>query len=216
MKDSIDNLMDSYVEKLGNLKNTEANLDLINEEFKTKFTEKSNELKEYLANNKGNVINEDVKDQVFMGAITIWNDIITLIKEGECNVKLTGYEIKTLINKLTQSVDYSSESVFYGIHIKSNFINKLPNKVSDNVYYDINLSFSHATLVHHLLSTIIVKGLNKETYAYAHILHTLSEITKVFTHYDILSKHLNNDISVWNMGLSGDVEVEEVEETESK
>lgn len=194
---------DGYIGKLSDIAKSSAgltNFDLVLPEDKTALENKEKELKDYLT---ATVLTDINKDEAVEGAIELWNQYKDLVKNGKASFALNNLEIRTVDKKLHTSVDYDTETLFYGLHLKKHFIDTLPNpKGSDFQVHDISITFSNAIALYHVLSTIKVRGLNKENYAFAHLLFKLSEISKVYQYYDGISLRLNQTIGQWTMGLT--------------
>jgi hypothetical protein len=191
-----------YVDTLSSVAKTAGttNFGLLAEDSKVAINAKEAEINEYI---KNNVVNDENRDTIIDGAIELWNQYKDLVKNGSCFFTLNNLEIRTVDKKLHSSVEYDTETLFYGLHLKKFFVDALPNpKGDDFLTNDILISFSNAIALYHVLSTLKVKGLNKENYAFAHILYKLSEISKVYQHYDGVSSRLNQSIGQWTMGLN--------------
>lgn len=191
-----------YIDTLSDVAKTAGatNFELLSEESKNALVAKEAEIGEYL---KNNTINDENRDTTIDGAIELWNQYKDLVKNGICVFGLNNLEIRTVDKKLHSAVEYDTETLFYGLHLKKFFVDVLPNpKGDDFVQNAITISFSNAIALYHVLSTLKVKGLNKENYAFAHILYKLSEISKVYQHYDGVSGRLNQTIGQWTMGLN--------------
>lgn len=181
----------------------DVNFDLLNETTKTELDELEKSINDFLVSNTDfENYTEDQKNTLFDQVIDMWDKMGAKIKHAVCTIEATGIEINTINKKLHQNVEYTSETIFYGLHLKNFFLDKLPKTTGDFDKKDINITFSHAVALHHILSAVTVKGLNKDSYAYAHLLYTLQEVTKIYSHYDVISKRLNNAIGRWNLGLT--------------
>lgn len=191
-----------YVDTLSDVAKTagSTNFGLLSEESKTLIEDKDAEIKKYLAEV---VLNDENRDTAVDAAIELWNQYKDLVKNGYCYFTLNNLEIRTVDKKLHASVEYDTETLFYGLHLKKFFIDELPSSKGDDfITHDIKITFSNAIALYHVLSTIKVKGLNKDNYAFAHLLYKLSEISKVYQHYDAASSRLNQSIGQWTMGLN--------------
>jgi hypothetical protein len=183
----------------------DVDFSIVPEDTKTSIEDKDKEIRNFLAeNNKFDSYTEEEKDKLFTEITGKWNELKDLIKNAKARFDLSGLEISVITRKLHQNIEYSAETVFYGAHVKHTFLNNLPTKASDMRGYNVEITFTNAVLLYNLLSTISVKGLNLESFAFANILWKLSEISKAYTHYNKLSEITSKNISVWNMGLSAD------------
>jgi len=199
-----------FVNKLADLnalpQNT--NFDLIDQNTKEDLENLEKNINNFLVSNVDfDKYDEDTKNSLFDEVIGMWNTMGEKIKHAVCTFESTGVEVNTITKKLHQNVEYTSETIFYGLHLKNQFLDNLPKFNSDYETKNISITFSHAVALHHLLSSITVKGLNKDSYAFAHLLYSLQEVTKVYTHYNGISLRLNNAIGRWNLGLSSNEHV---------
>lgn len=193
---------DQYIDTLSSIAKTatDTNFELITAVSKTAIDAKETEIVEYI---KTTVLDESTRSEQVDVAIELWNQYKDLVKNAICIFTLNNLEVKTVDKKLHNSVEYDTETIFYGLHLKKHFIDLLPNVKGDEfVTNDILITFSNAMALYHLLSTLKVKGLNKETYAFAHLLYKLSEISKVYQYYDGVSLRTNQSIGQWSMGIS--------------
>jgi len=169
------------------------------------FDNQKNSILEYLKSNTDfENYTEDEKNEKFNSVIELFNIYSKDIKTCESIISFTGFELKTIIKLLNISVKYDSTSIYYGLHLKKYFLSNLPEVTSDSTPYDINITFSHAVTLHHLLSTITLKGLTKDSIAFANIIFELGEVIRIYDHYNAISSNVYSDIDIWNRELSKD------------
>ncbi len=194
-----------YVNKLSHIAEASVDTDftLITETDRLAIEAKETELSTFLSENTDfSNYTEEQKDELFDKAVSIWNELKDLVKSAKCEFVSNGIEIKTIDKKLHQNVEYTTETLFYGLRLKKTFLDELPKVDQDWTTHILNITFTNAIALYHVLSTITVKGLNKENYALANILYTLAEISKVYEHYNNNSVRLNTTIAQWNVGLT--------------
>jgi hypothetical protein len=194
-----------FVDKLSSIKNTDngVNFDLLLDDTKQTIDSLNTEISDFLKSNVDfNNYSVEEKDQMFNDVINKFDNFKNYIKNTKCNFDSTGIEIKTIDKRLHQSVEYTTETLFYGLHLKKNFLNDLPKVNNDFDTYNLSITFSNAIAMYHVLSTLTVKGLNKESYALAHVLYSLTEISKIYQYYDNLTERTNKLIMQWNLGLT--------------
>ncbi len=195
-----------FVESLSNLNIADTtNFSLLDSEDKELLDSSEKNILDFLDSNKDfDKYSEDEKNELFDKAIDKWNELKDIIKNAKCKYKCTNLELKVIDKKLHQSIDYTAETIFYGLHLKKNFLDVLPKNTNKDEFaqQDVIITFSHAVALHHLFSYVTVKGLNKENYAFANILYYLTEVSKIYEHYNNMSARLNKAIMEWNMGLS--------------
>ena len=114
-----------FINKLADITGTtDINFELISEESKNNIEKLEVELTEYLKTNTDfNNYTEEQKDKLFDDAIVKWNELKDAIKNANCIFNATGLELKVIDKKLHQNVDYTAETLFYGLHLKKNFLN---------------------------------------------------------------------------------------------
>lgn len=198
---------DATVTKLANIAELPKDnfMKKLSQEQHELFIKEEQEIKEFLEANKDfENYDESTKDGLYEKVIDMYNVYTKNIKTAKAVVNFTGLEIKTIVKMLTQSVKYDSTSIYYGLHLKKHMINEFPNVKNDGEKHDIEVTFSHAVTLHHLLSTVFVTGLSKDSIAFANIIFELGEVIRVYEHYDELSKTLNKTMGAWNLGLSAD------------
>jgi len=187
-----------YIEKLSNLTvQGQANLSLLQEESKNKIDENKKALVDF--------INKNTKDDdTFIQCMDLWNAYQSSVKNAVCAFSINGLEQKVIYNSLHRDVEYTAETIFYGLNLKRNFLGTFPKAANEFDEVRSTVTFSNAMLLYHVISEVKVKGLNKENFAFANVLYKLSEISKVYQQYDQESSQLNNTIRTWSMGINKD------------
>lgn len=202
------NTIEQWIDKLSQLTPHGGNINFallgegVEEEIKTQFAE----IDTYL---RDNVDSANVDQEEHFEKFLIVSDKITQlrdqIKNTKCTLGLTVLEIRTIEKLLRQKVKYNNVSVFYGIHLKRNLLDTLPN-VSKNAnqfdVHNIDITFSNSMALYHVFETVEMSGLDTETYAFGNILYNLSEVSKIYKHYDELTNSLDNVIGLWNKGIN--------------
>jgi hypothetical protein len=198
--------IEEWIDKLSKLSNDggRTNFDLLITEDKDKINSEFDTITQYLKDNVDSAHGEEEQhSENFLTVLDMFSGLRENIKHTRCNVSLSALEIKTISKLLRQKVQYNNVSVFYGIHLKKYLLDKFP-KTGNNDFelFDIEVSFTNAMAVYNLLETIEVTGLSMETYAFGNILFNLSEVTKIYKHYDDLIKSTDNVIGLWNQGIN--------------
>lgn len=194
-----------YIEKLSNLAvNGQANTSLLLEDSKKKIEETKKELVDFITNNTKD-------DDTFVTSLELWNNYQSAVKNAICEFKINGLEQKVIYNLLHREVEYTAETIFYGLNLKRNFLGTFPKASNEFEEVSSTVSFSNAMLLYHVISEVKVTGLNKENFAFANVLYKLSEISKVYQQYDQESSQLNNTIRTWSMGIQKE-EASKIEE----
>lgn len=194
-----------YLDALSNIAvQGQADTSLLNEDSRIKIEESKKSILDF--------IHSTVKtDDNFVEALDLWNAYKDAVKHAQCAFKINGLELKVIHNKLHRDVDYTTETIFYGLHLKRHFLETFPKTSKEFEEVKTSISFSNAMGLYHVLSEVKVKGLSKENYAFANVIYKLSEISKVYQQYDQESSQINNEMRTWTMGIKPD-EAAKVEE----
>jgi hypothetical protein len=194
-----------YVERLSNIAiQGQANNTLLNEKSKEAIEVAKNGILDFIRNN-------EKTDDSFVTSMDLWNAYKDAVKNAECDFAINGLELKVIHNKLHRDVDYTAETIFYGLHLKRYFLDSFPKTNTEFEAVKSSITFTNGMALYHLLSEVKVRGLNKENYALANVLYKLSEISKVYQQYDQESAQINNEVRTWTMGLKKD-EVAKIED----
>lgn len=188
-----------YVEALSNIKSVEGHADmtLLSPAGKDSIETAKRTLVDFIRGN-------EKTDDNFTTVLELWNAYKDTVKNAQCSFRVNGLEAKVIYNKLHRDITYTAETLFYGIYLKKHFVETFPKAKNEWDELMSSISFSNSIALYHVLSTASVTGLNKENFAFANILHKLSEISKVYQQYDQESAQLNNEIRTWTMGLKAD------------
>lgn len=205
-----------FINKLADLPtntNKEPRFEILEDKAKEKIEEKQAEILEFIETNSVEANKdktEEERTKLFMSCIEMWDEFKSIIKNTKCKINFTNIELKVIDKKLHQNVEYTNETIFYGIHLKKHLLDTITkSKGGDYSNTPVSISFSHAVALYHIISDLTVKGLNKETFAFGHVLYNLSEITEVYNYFDRVSSYTSKVIQEWNMGLSQPEETEE-------
>lgn len=194
-----------YVEQLSNIAiQGQANHTLLNEKSKEAIEAAKIAVLDFIRNN-------EKTDDTFVTSMELWNAYKDAVKNAECDFAINGLELKVIHNKLHRDVEYSAETIFYGLHLKRHFLDSFPKTSTEFEAVKSSISFTNGMALYHLLSEVKVRGLNKENYALANVLYKLSEISKVYQQYDQESAQINNEVRTWTMGLKKD-EITKIED----
>lgn len=194
---------EDFINKLSDISDKGEDFDLLKDGDKETVEAKQQEILDFIKNNDPNIEDENVKNEKFMKLIGLWDEMKDLIKSMVCEISMTNIECKVLTKKLHAHVEYTAETIFYGLHLKKYLLGNLPKgKGGDYEQQIVPITFSQAVGLYHVLSEITVKGLNKETYAYANILYSLSRVTVLYNYFDRMSSFTSKQMQEWNMALS--------------
>ena len=194
---------DDFVTKLGSITEaTPADLSLVSDEAKEKIEYAEREFLNALTSAPTDLEDAAAKEETFQKLYELKSAYRVAVKGTSCKVLFTKLELDTLTKLMHQSVEYTAETIYYGLHLKQHFLKTLP-KTRDAEFnsYTIEINFTHATVLYHILSTLTVKGLNKDSYAFANILYTLAEVAKVSEHYNVGLTKAEQSLRQWFGGV---------------
>lgn len=175
----------------------------ITEESKTTIEAIAPQLKEFLASNADfNNYTTEQRDELFEKAMSMHQNFKDSVKAAKCKMDLHGREIDFIKNRLEDDVDYDSQTVFFGIHLKGSWLNNL--KFVRAEQNNVELGLTDSVILYDLLTTVKVKGLKEKTYIFAKVLRQLAECSKIYQHYDQESDRMFKSIREWNMGLTNE------------
>lgn len=168
---------------------------------------KAKDIEDFIeTNNDFNNYSENKQQELFDELLDVK---FTALKEGiktaKYKITCTGQEYLQLKEFITTGNTYNTTTVFYGIHIEAEFLDRYRNlKIVPTEEYEFILEGGTPVLIHELLNSMTVTGLKEKAYILATTLRKLTECTKIYNHYDTVTANSYKKITEWNMGLSKD------------
>lgn len=227
---------EAVIEKLATIKSdndTNIKFEILSDGEKEKLDSLENEINDFLKNNNDfeNYTVEE-KDELFLKVHSeMLFDYKQLLKELTFKFELTGLELNMIWNKMHKNIEYNSETLFYGINLKYNLLNTFPKVTKhdiDRKHKGLTIKSTQAIILHHVLSSLTVKGLNGENYSLANVLYYLADVSKVYQYFNSIGETLNKAILEWNLELTKqeldsakkevlkDLAMDEIKEVESE
>ena len=175
----------------------------ITAESKTEIEQWEPKLKDFLtANTDFDNYTPEKRDELFNEALNMHQSFKDAVKSARSLMKMHGREINFVKNKLEDDVIYDSQTIFFGIHLKGQWLNNLKFELA--IENDIQIGLTDSVILYDLLTTTKVTGLREKSYMFAKILRQLAECSKIYQHYDAESDRMFKSIREWNMGLTNE------------
>lgn len=127
-----------------------------------------------------------------------------LINDYEYNFILTKQEYKTIRNIFYKELSYNRNTIFQALVVKDNFFLELEGgDTVENLFKNvvdglsIRITIRDIKRISDLMSLHEVKGLNKESEAFASVFKKIGDIMRIFEHFYELANDLGNRASAW-------------------
>ena len=120
---------EQYLDALSNIAvQGQADMSLLSDESKNKIDETKKIILDYIRGN-------EKTDDNFLNALDLWNTYKDAVKHAQCAFKINGLELKVIYNKLHRDVEYTTETLFYGLHLKRHFLETFPKTNKDFCHF---------------------------------------------------------------------------------
>tara|TARA_R110000772_G_scaffold2410_2_gene8423 strand:+ start:44925 stop:45689 length:765 start_codon:yes stop_codon:yes gene_type:complete len=192
----------------------ENKLRLISEEDENYLEQKASELITYMRNNHDQSISSKEKDNVYLELQKIWNEVSGR-DGGRLNtinffLILHRPEYNYFVNLLKNKMEYDVDTIFFAIELEkmitemsqdNKFTTDFDAKQFDMTPVDVHY-------VYQLLSKHTVKGLNKDSIAFAEIIKRIAIASKVFNYYKETFNNIAKAIQLWVASLEEGVSIQ--------
>jgi DNA polymerase III delta prime subunit len=186
---------------------------LINKEWEVRLDDRISEIEKYIRENNGKGKSEEEKDTLYKNAQEMWKEYINILKSTKYNFFLNRTQYKFLTDLILIKIEYDVNTVFFAIELTELLGNMKGTKYTndkDSMPFEVNAT--EITYIYHLISKHKVKGLTKDSYTFAQVLHRIGDISKVFNYYDTAGKNLSTDIQNWALTFDEGVTIENLNE----
>jgi len=186
---------------------------LINKEWEVRLDDRISEIEKYIRENNGKGKSEEEKDTLYKNAQEMWKEYINILKSAKYNFFLNRAQYKFLTDLILIKIEYDVNTVFFAIELTELLGNMKGTKYTndkDSMPFEVNAT--EITYIYHLISKHKVKGLTKDSYTFAQVLHRIGDISKVFNYYDTAGKNLSTDIQNWALTFDEGVTIENLNE----
>lgn len=188
----------------------ESEYRLISTQDETTLDSIINEIELFMKNNDGKGKSETEKDDLYKGAIDLWNKYATVLRDVNFTFYLNRRQYNFLTDLLIKNMEYDVNTLFLAIDLTNmlgewNQIGTAKDDVTISAY---TTDATEITYIYHLISKHKVKGLTQSSYRFAEILRKIGSISKIIAYYDTHAKNLSKDIQNWVAAFEDGVEVE--------
>lgn len=188
----------------------ESEYRLISTQDETTLDSIINEIELFMKNNDGKGKSETEKDDLYKGAIDLWNKYATVLRDVNFTFYLNRRQYNFLTDLLIKNMEYDVNTLFLAIDL-TNMLgewSQIGTAKDDVTISEYTTDATEITYIYHLISKHKVKGLTQSSYRFAEILRKIGSISKIIAYYDTHAKNLSKDIQNWVAAFEDGVEVE--------
>ena len=158
-----------------------------------------NEIESFMKNNEGKGKSELEKDELYKGAIDLWNKYATTLRDVNFTFYLDRRQYNFLTDLLIKYMEYDVNTLFLAIEL-TNMLgdwNKIGTSKDDLTLNGYTTDATEITYIYHLISKHKVKGLSASSYRFAEVLRRIGTISKIIAYYDTYAKNMSKEIQAW-------------------
>jgi hypothetical protein len=168
----------------------------ISEENEKNLDNAVKEIEHFMAFNHGMGKTEAEKDELYTNAKNLWEVYVSHFRKTVLKFYLNEQQFEYFTEMLRDKIEYDVNTIFFAIELTDTLGKWITDKTTKNVKsYEIDPV--SANYLHHLISTVKVKGLTEEAYLFSQVLRKIHEVIKVVNFYDNHAKSLSKDIQEW-------------------
>lgn len=169
-----------------------------------------NEIESFMKNNEGKGKSELEKDELYKGAIDLWNKYATTLRDVNFTFYLDRRQYNFLTDLLIKYMEYDVNTLFLAIEL-TNMLgdwNKIGTSKDDLTLNGYTTDATEITYIYHLISKHKVKGLSASSYRFAEVLRRIGNISKIIAYYDTYAKNMSKEIQEWVASFEDGVLIE--------
>lgn len=170
-------------------------------------------IENYMTSYEGKGKTELEKDSLYAGAIDLWNQYASLLKNVKYTFYLNRKQYQFLTDLILEKLEYDVNTVFFAIEL-TNMLGEWKSEGSSKDESSVKGYTSDATevtYIYHLIAKHKVKGLSNSSYRFAEVLKRIGDISKVIGYYDTHAKNFSKEITDWVASFEDGVVVERLE-----
>lgn len=171
-------------------------------------------IENYMINNDGKGKTELEKDNLYAGAIELWNQYASLLKNVRYTFYLNRKQYQFLTDLLLSKLEYDVNTVFFAIEL-TNMLGKWKDtgaSKDDETFNSYTSDATEITYIYHLIAKHKVVGLGHSSYRFAEVLRRIGDISKVINYYDTHAKNFSKEIQEWVASFEEGVISEKIEQ----
>lgn len=169
-----------------------------------------NEIESFMKNNDGKGKTELEKDELYKGAIDLWNKYANTLRDVNFTFYLDRRQYNFLTDLLIKYMEYDVNTLFLAIEL-TNMLgewNQIGTAKDDSTLNGYTTDATEITYIYHLISKHKVKGLSASSYRFAEVLRRIGNISKIIAYYDTYAKNMSKDIQEWVAAFEDGVLIE--------
>ena len=185
---------------------------LLNFDRELLLDSKSEEVENFMKNNPGHGLSEEVKDVLYGNAQNLYNEYKKALRDVKFNFYLNRPQYNLLTDLILKKLEYDVNTVFIAIELSELLGGMEGTKYQNDTEIKLfEVTATELTYIYHLIQNHKVKGLAKEAYVFSKLLVRIGEVSKVINYYDATAKRLPEEISQWALRMdASDVILSEV------
>lgn len=175
---------------------------LLNFDRELMLDSKIEEVENFLKNNPGHGLSEDVKDAIYGNAQHLYNEYKKSLRDVKFNFFLNRPNYNLLTDLILKKLEYDVNTVFIAIELTELLGGMEGTKYQNDTETKLfEVTATELTYIYHLIQAHKVKGLTKEAYTFSKLLMRIGEVSKVINYYDARAKSLPEEIQQWALRM---------------
>jgi hypothetical protein len=172
---------------------------IISETDEKNLDESVLKIEKFIGFNHGIGKTESEKDDLYVQAKKLWVEYVEVFKQIKLNFYLNQEQFDYFTEMLRDKIEYDINTIFFAIELTDTLGNWVirNDENTENVVKSYDIDALSANYLYHLISTVKVQGLTKESYLFAQVLKKIHEVVKVVNFYDNHAKSLSKSIQDW-------------------
>lgn len=175
----------------------DINFDIIGEDILNSAKDSLDKVNELIKNNPIKDLTEEKELEIYKEMTKYGRDLKDEINNLKVNFKLMGTQAKE-VNKIIKNATYNPETLFWGIKIEQNILNKIDkSKLKSEDIQIIECSIMELVMLHTILMSAPIIGLTFESYLIAKTTIDITEFVKAYNFLNIQADKIVNAIKEW-------------------
>lgn len=172
---------------------------ILDEKDEANLDQAVKDIENYIAFNHGLGKSEYEKDNFYSEAKKLWSNYVEIFRNVKVKFYLNQDQFDYFAEMLRDKIEYDVNTIFFAIELTDTLGSwATQNEESDKkVVRSYDTEPVSANYLYHLISTVKVKGLTKESYLFSQVLKKIYEVVKIVNFYDNHAKTLSKDIQDW-------------------
>lgn len=175
----------------------DINFDLIGEEILHQSKNSLSTVQEIIEANPIKTLSEEKELEIYQELTKYGRDLRDDINGLKVKYEMIGTLAKE-ISKIVRNANYSAETLFWGIKIEQNILNKLDkSKFTTEDTQSVECSIIELVMLHSILMNEPIKGLSFESYLVAKATVDITEFVKAYNFLNVQADKVVQAIKTW-------------------